>query len=98
MTDIGVMHVLDSLALGGAERAAVNLVNSLPRENYRPYLCTTRSEGPLADAVSAHVGRLALERTNRFDAGAVRRLMNFVRSEKIRILHAHGSSLFIAAL
>ena len=98
MSDIGVMHVLDSLALGGAERAAVNLVNALPRENYRPYLCTTRREGPLREAVAADVGRIALERKSRFDSRAIRCLVDFIRTQKIMILHAHGSSLFVAAL
>jgi glycosyltransferase involved in cell wall biosynthesis len=98
MSDVGVMHVLDSLALGGAERAAVNIVNALPRKNYRPYLCTTRANGPLRDAVSADVECLSLERKTLFDARAVRKLLDFIRSQDIRILHAHGSSLFIAAL
>src|ERR1019366_4430635 len=98
MSDIGAMHVLASLALGGAERAAVNLVNALPRENYRPYLCTTRREGPLREAVAADVGRIALERKSRFDSRAMRCLVDFIRTQKIMILHAHGSSLFVAAL
>ena len=97
MSEVGVMHVLDTLALGGAERAAVNLVNELPRDKYRPYLCTTRREGPLREAVAACVGRIALERKNRFDHGAIRRLVDFIRNQKIEILHAHGSTLFVAA-
>jgi glycosyltransferase involved in cell wall biosynthesis len=98
MSEIGVMHIVDTLALGGAERSAVNLVNSLPRESYRPYLCTTRTEGPLRDTVAGDVGRLALGRSGRFDSHAVRTLMNFVRNQNIAILHAHGSSLFIAVV
>lgn len=98
MSEIGVMHVVDTLALGGAERAAVNLVNTLPRDSYRPYLCTTRREGPLREAVTADVGRIVLQRQSRFDARAIRRLVDFIRAEKIAILHAHGSSLFTAAL
>ena len=98
MSEVGVMHILDSLALGGAERAAVNLVNGLPRENYRPYLCTTRREGPLREVIAEHVGRIALERNGRFDFLAIRRLVDFIRLRNIVILHAHGSSLFIASL
>src|ERR1039458_9623921 len=75
MSEVGVMHLLDTLALGGAERAGVNLVSEMPRDKYRPYLCTTRREGPLREAVAAGVGRIALERKNRFDHGAIRRLV-----------------------
>jgi len=91
------MHLVDTLALGGAERAAVNLVNELPRDRYRPYLCTTRREGPLREAVASGVKRTALERKSRFDYGAVRRLVEFIRNQKIEILHAHGSTLFVAS-
>jgi glycosyltransferase involved in cell wall biosynthesis len=98
MSEISVLHVLDTLALGGAERAAVNLVNELPRDRYRPYLCTTRMEGPLREAVAADVGQLALRRKSRFDPSAIRRLVDFIRRQKIAILHAHGSSLFVAVL
>ncbi len=92
------MHVLDALNMGGAERVAVNLANLLPRSSYAPFLCTTRSEGPFANLIAADVGRLSLSRRNRIDTGALRRFKDFVRANKIRILHAHGSSLFFARL
>jgi glycosyltransferase involved in cell wall biosynthesis len=98
MSEIGVMHVLDTLALGGAEQAATNLVNELPRDSYRPFLCTTRTEGPLHDALAADVGRLALNRKTRLDVHAIRRLVEFIRRWDIMILHAHGSSLFVSVL
>ncbi len=95
---IGVMHVVDALAMGGAERVAVNLANLLPRERYRTHLCTTRAEGPLSEAVAPHVMRLALERRGRVDTGALRRLVQYVKERRIRIVHAHASALFFARL
>jgi len=93
---VGVMHLVDSLDIGGTERMAVNFVNSLPRERYVPYLCTTRRDGPLEGLLGADVGRLRLERKFRLDLGAVYRLASFARRHDIRILHAHSSSLFVA--
>jgi glycosyltransferase involved in cell wall biosynthesis len=95
---IGVMHITDTLVAGGAERVAVNLVNFLPRERYRPYLCTTRSDGPLDSLVASDVKRLRLRRKQRFDFTAIRELVLFVRRQRIRILHCHGTSLFIGAV
>ncbi len=46
---IGVLHLVDTLEPGGAERVAVELANHLPRERFRPFLGTTRREGALAD-------------------------------------------------
>lgn len=98
MSSLGVLHLIDTLEAGGAERVAVNLANHLPRQRYRPFLGTTRRDGPLATEVAADVGRLRLARRWRFDVQAVLRLAAFLRVEKIRLVHAHGSALFIAAL
>lgn len=93
---VGVMHITDTLDAGGLERVAVNLANALPRERFHAHLCTTRRGGSLARLVAGDVGRLSLGRRGRFDLGAVRRLADYVRRHEIKILHAHGSSLFVA--
>lgn len=90
------MHVIDSLAAGGTERVAVNLANHLPRDKYEVHLCATRTGGALADLVAADVGMLILGRRSRFDLDAVRRLSAYIRQHDIRLLHAHGSSVFTA--
>lgn len=95
---VSVLHVTDTLDAGGAERVAVNLVNQLPRHRFEPFLCTTRREGPLAREIAGDVGRLELARTRRIhDLAALRRLTRFLREQSIDIVHAHGTSLFIAA-
>jgi glycosyltransferase involved in cell wall biosynthesis len=99
MTRIRVMQVIDSLHAGGAERVAVNMANALPREHYVPYLCVTRRASmALAELVAPDVGLLRLERSKRFDWAAVARLVQFNQAQQIDLLHAHGSSIFIAAL
>jgi glycosyltransferase involved in cell wall biosynthesis len=94
----GVLHLIDSLEPGGAERVAVNLVNALPRERFRPFLCATRREGPLAARVRPDVEVLSLGRRSTLDLAAWRRLARFVREREIAIVHAHSSSLFLASL
>jgi glycosyltransferase involved in cell wall biosynthesis len=95
---IRVMQITDTLDAGGAERVAVNLANMMPREQFRTYLCTTRRDGALSELVAADVTRLRLQRTWRFDVPALRRLVSFIRQQKIQVLHAHGSALFMAYL
>jgi glycosyltransferase involved in cell wall biosynthesis len=80
------------------ERMAVNLVNSLPRDRYLPFLCTTRGGGPLAEEVVGDVAYLRLERQSRFDLSAVFRLVVFIREHRIQVLHAYSASLFMAAV
>jgi len=95
---IGVLHLIDSLQAGGAERVAVNLVNNLSRNQFKPYLCVTRQSGPLESQLASDVNLLILNRRNRWDIGALFRLFAYIRNNKIQILHAHSSSLFIAKL
>jgi glycosyltransferase involved in cell wall biosynthesis len=98
MQRLGVMHIIDTLSAAGAERVAVNMVNHLPRNRYIPYLCTTRCDGPLDAMVRGDVIRLRLRRKSRLDLAAIVRLRRFIQANKIRVLHAHGPSLFIARL
>jgi glycosyltransferase involved in cell wall biosynthesis len=95
---LGVMHLVDTLEVGGAERVAVTLVNHLDQNRYLPHLCTTRREGPLAYAVDRSVRRLKLNRSWRFDIGPVFRLQRYIQRNQISILHAHGSTVFLARL
>ena len=98
MRPIRVMHITDTLQAAGKERVAMNLANLLPRNRYQSYLCTTRSEGPLAHLLRKDVGRLRLARQRRFELSALYRLVAFNRAQQIHILHAHEHSLFIAGL
>jgi glycosyltransferase involved in cell wall biosynthesis len=92
------MHITDTLIIGGAERVAVNLANLLPRDQYRAYLCSTRRGGPLAQLLRPDVTYIRLCRRHRFDLSAAKHLIAFIRTHNIRLLHAHGTSLFIASL
>lgn len=94
----GVMQLSDSLDAGGMERVAVNVANYLPRDHYSSYLCTTRHDGPLANLIAPHVGRLRLNRNYRFDPVSLHTLTSFIRHNRIQILHAHGTSVFLAVL
>jgi glycosyltransferase involved in cell wall biosynthesis len=94
---VGVMHLTDTLEIGGAERMAVSLANSLSRTRFAPHLCTTRRGGPLEDIVASDVGQLALNRSKTMDVRALWRLVSYIREHDIQILHAHGTAVFIAA-
>ncbi len=92
----GILQMTDTLEAGGAERVAVNLANLLPRQKYRSYLCATRREGPLAELVKADVGKICLGRMRRFDLAGLRRLIRFIKANRIQVLHAHSTALFVA--
>jgi glycosyltransferase involved in cell wall biosynthesis len=95
---VNVMQITDTLAPGGLERVAVNLANCLPRDRYRSHLCCTREEGPLATLIEPDVSRLNLQRRKRMDWQAIARLAKYISEHEIKILHAHGTSLFASVL
>lgn len=97
MNKIGVLHLVDSLASGGAEHVAVMLANNLPQDRYRVYLCASRHAGPLQNQLQPCVTFYNLRRKGRFDVFAMIRLAEFIHREHIDIVHAHGSSLFLGA-
>jgi glycosyltransferase involved in cell wall biosynthesis len=93
-----VAQVVDTLAAGGAERVAVNLANALPRDRFESFICTTRRAGPLSALVQPHVKGVDLNRRSRVDIVAVVRFARWLRTNRIAIVHAHGTALFICAL
>ncbi len=95
---VGVMHLTDTLEIGGAERMAVSLANSLPRARFEPHICTTRRTGPLADMIASDVALFSLNRRRTLDVNALRRLVSYIRRNNIQILHAHGSAVFVSAV
>ena len=94
----GVVHLVDSLQIGGAERMAVNIANGLSRAHFQPHLCATRLGGPLQKELAPDVQYLYLSRRALLDLPALWRLRNYIRQNHIRLIHAHGTTLFIAGL
>jgi glycosyltransferase involved in cell wall biosynthesis len=93
-----VLHIVDTLRTGGAERMAVNLVNAMVDSPYAPHLCITRELGSLRDGIRPQVGLLHLNRKNRFDLVAFKRCLSYIRDHHIRLVHAHSTSVFFALL
>jgi len=93
-----VIQIIDTLEPGGAERVAVNIANGLARRGYASHLCATRRGGPLEQELDASVKFLNLQRSSRWDVFALLRLVRYVRQQRIQIIHAHSSSLFIGSI
>lgn len=93
-----VIQLIDTLEPGGAERVAVNIANGLARRGYASHLCATRRGGPLEQELEPGVKFLNLQRSGRWDVFALLRLVRYVRQQRIQIIHAHSSSLFIGSI
>lgn len=87
---IGVLHVVQSFALGGAERMAVELANRASRADVRPAILATREDGPLRAELGADVPSLVLGRSRRWDPRSLAAFSSFVRQHAIGLIHSHG--------
>ena len=93
-----VAQIIDSLEAGGAERIAVAYANALVQKVAFSGLVVTRKQGPLQNQIAAAVPYLFLKKKHSLDFRAVLQLRRFVIQNKIEIIHAHGTSFFIAFL
>lgn len=92
-----VLHYLSSSAWGGAEEHALSLLEAMPDHGMIPYLAASprllETMGPRLAAFGSRT--IAIERTSLRDWRHARRFWNFLRSERIDLVHSH---LFVASL
>lgn len=88
-----VLHIIDSLGLGGAERMLVDIANATVRTGDRVSVCVTRGEVALAAQLDPRIELLVLGRQRRVDdVAAAVRLARWIRAHGVEVLHVHMRS------
>ena len=77
---------------------SVNIANGLSKEGIPSYLITTRYDGALVHHINPIVGNKCLNRNRKWNPLPILRLARFISSEKITLIHAHTTSVFLAGL
>ncbi|MFH1865781.1 MAG: glycosyltransferase [Candidatus Eisenbacteria bacterium] len=94
-----VLHVVESMQAGGAERVVAEYAKWHDRSRYSPEVCCVLTSGPLAASVAASgVPVHVLGRKSRFDIGAIFRLARIVRSGRFDVVHNHNFAALSAGL
>ncbi|MBE0391125.1 glycosyltransferase [Flavobacterium sp. PL002] len=93
-----IVQIIDSLEAGGAERMAVNYANALAQEISFSGIVVTRKEGPLLNAINSNCSYLFLDKKQTIDFQAFFKLRKYIITHNVAIVHAHGTSFFIAVL
>lgn len=93
-----ILQLIDSLEAGGAERMAVNYANSLSSRIEFSALVATRKEGALKVQLNEKVAYLFLGKKRIIDIKAIFKLRQFVKDNRVQIIHAHSTSFFTALL
>ncbi len=94
-----VLHVVESLQAGGAERVVAEYAKWHDRSRYEPEVCCVLSAGPFADSVAASgVPVHVLGRRSRFDLRAIARLARIIRRGQFDVVHNHNFTALVAGL
>jgi glycosyltransferase involved in cell wall biosynthesis len=87
-----IMHVIDSLAVGGAERMLVEIANQTAADGHQVSVCVTRSQCTLAGSLRHEIALTTLNRRRRFEWAAMKNFSRLVKDHKVEVLHAHSRS------
>jgi glycosyltransferase involved in cell wall biosynthesis len=93
-----ILQLIDSMAVGGAERMAVNISNLFSNENIPNILVASRSNGPMNDFLLAKESFLCLHKQSFFDFRAFKNLVSTARNFNPTHIHVHDSSVFWGVL
>jgi len=85
-----IMHVIDSLDIGGAERMLVEIANATAADGHEVFVCVTRSVTILAADLDPKISLISLNRRRRLDLSAVQRIADYANRERVDVIHAHG--------
>lgn len=87
-----IMHVIDSLARGGAERALVEIANQSARDGHSVSICITRFNSDLKVDLRDDIRLTVLDRRSRLDWSGIRRFSSLITSNPVDVLHVYGRS------
>jgi glycosyltransferase involved in cell wall biosynthesis len=93
-----IAFLVDSLELGGAERMAVSIVNSLSGQLNDLSLFVMRQDGPLRNRILPNVDLVVLRKLKTLDLKAFIFFRRCIRKGKFDIVHAHSSTVIWAIL
>lgn len=92
-----ILQLVDSLAIGGGERMAVNIANYFHSEGVSHLLVVSRDTGPLSELIVAQNELKFLKKKSFFDLRSFLSLLKLVSSFKPTHIHAHDSSIYWAS-
>lgn len=89
---MNIMHVIDSLAVGGAERILIEIANRTLEYGHRVSVCITRSDRQLAKSLAREIPIYVLNRRYRWDMVGMLKFLHLLKNDRPEILHIHGRS------
>lgn len=93
-SDMNIMHVIDTLEIGGKERVLIELANASVKAGYKISVCVTRKGTTLSKELHPNIPIIVLDRHQAFDIRGFQEFLNFVKELNPDVFHVHGRSSF----
>jgi len=87
---VKILHVIDSLGIGGAERVVINVVNGLDPEVFEQIVCCISSKGRSAQQLSEHARCMDLGKGAQADHLMPLKIARVIREERPHIIHTQS--------
>ena len=91
-----ILHLIESLEFGGAEKVAIDLANETAKR-HEVTICCVKKIGDLRATVDSSIRVLCLEKGEGNDYLVPFRLAKILRQLQIDVLHAHNWGVFLEA-
>ncbi|WP_196138882.1 glycosyltransferase [Aliikangiella sp. G2MR2-5] len=91
-----VLHVIESLEFGGAEKVLLQLANDMSSD-YHQFICMTKRAGELVKEAKKDISLICLEGKEGNDPEIVGKLAKLIIEQGINIVHIHNWSVYLEA-
>lgn len=92
-----VLHIIESLEFGGAEKVVVHLANAMA-DDFKVSLCLTKREGELLSQIKPSILVNSLNAGEGNNLSSIIKLVEIISSNKIDIVHIHNWGVFVESV
>jgi len=89
-----VLHVIESLEFGGAEKVVVHLANSFSKK-YKISVCVTKRQGELINDLNDDIDVYFLDTGEGNNLDLPKKLIKLINDENVDVVHSHNWGLYI---
>ncbi len=89
---VKILHVIDSLGVGGMERVVIDLANGLDPAKFRQTVCCLSRKGEAAQFLAGHIRCIDLGKGDQADRLMPLKIARLIRQEKPDIIHSQSWS------
>ncbi len=92
-----VLHIIESLEFGGAEKVVVHLANTMA-DDFNVSLCLIKREGELCSEIKSGISIKSLNAGEGNNISSITRLAKIISSNKIDVVHIHNWGVFVESV